>query len=113
MEKSSDTKRYRERIIDREIKRYLETFGAVCTEGTKGCGKTSSSSRYVNSEYLVADPSNHYQNKRLSEIDPYMVLQGETPRLIDEWQEAWEIWDAVRYALDQRGEKRQFILTES
>ncbi|MGN1190487.1 MAG: ATP-binding protein [Candidatus Ornithospirochaeta sp.] len=113
MEKSSDTKRYRERIIDREIKRYLETFGAVCIEGPKDSGKTSCSSRYANSKLLLADPSNHYQNKRLSEIDPSMVLQGETPHLIDEWQEVEEIWDAVRYALDQRGEKGQFILTES
>ena len=113
MEKSSDTKRYRERIIDREIKRYLETFGAVCIKGPKDSGKTSCSSRYANSKLLLADPSNHYQNKRLSEIDPSMVLQGKTPHLIDEWQEVEEIWDAVRYALDQRGEKGQFILTES
>lgn len=113
MEKIADLKKYKPRIMDKEVKRYLETFGAVCIEGPKWCGKTWISSYHSNSEFLVADPSNHFQNRLLAEIDPSMVLQGETPHLIDEWQEVEEIWDAVRYAVDQRGEKGQFILTGS
>lgn len=113
MKKIADIEKYRARIMDERIKQYLETFGAVCVEGPKWCGKSWISSIHSKSEFLIADSSNNFQNRRLAEISPSMVLDGETPRLIDEWQEVEEIWDAVRYAVDQRGERGQFILTGS
>lgn len=113
MKKIADVNKYKARIMDEQVKRYLDTFGAVCIEGPKWCGKTWISSYHANSEFLIADSSNNFQNRRLAEISPSLVLEGETPRLIDEWQEVEEIWDAVRYTVDQRGEKGQFILTGS
>ena len=108
-----DKSKYRKRIIDDTIKKYLETFGAICVEGPKWCGKTWTSSYHCNSEFLIGDPSNNFQNRVLAEISPSLVLEGETPRLIDEWQEVSPIWDAVRYIVDERGDKGQFILTGS
>lgn len=104
---------YRKRILDSELERYLRTFGAVLIEGPKWCGKTWLSSFHAKSEYLISDPSNNYQNKNLAEIAPASILEGATPRLIDEWQEVDTIWDAVRYTVDKSGEKGQFILTGS
>jgi len=104
---------YKPRIIDRTVERYLSTFGAVCIEGPKWCGKTWTSSFHSNSEILMGDPTNNFQNRSLAEISPALVLEGKTPRLIDEWQEVPSIWDAVRYMVDQRGQKGQFILTGS
>lgn len=113
MNKIADRNKYRARIMDSQVQKYLETFGAVCIEGPKWCGKTWISSYHANSEYLIADSDNNFQNKRLAEMSPSIVLEGETPRLIDEWQEADTIWDAVRYTVDKRGIKGQFILTSS
>ena len=113
MSKIADIKRYKTRIMDAQVQRYLATFGAICIEGPKWCGKTWISSYHANSEFLVADPSGNFQNRKLAEMSPSTILEGETPRLIDEWQEVDAIWDAVRYAVDQRGEKGQFILTGS
>ncbi len=111
--KIADVQKYKARIMDAQVKRYLNTFGAVCIEGPKWCGKTWISSYHANSEFLIADSANNFQNRRLAELSPAVVLEGETPRLIDEWQEVEEIWDAVRYAVDQRGERGQFVLTGS
>ena len=97
MAKIADIKKYRARIMDKQVERYLASFGAVCIEGPKWCGKTWISSYHANSEFLIADPTYHFQNRRLAELAPAMILEGETPRLIDEWQEVEEIWDAVRY----------------
>lgn len=113
MKKIGDRTKYKVRILDEQVKRFLETFGAVCIEGPKWCGKTRISSYHANSEFLVADSKNNFQNRKLAEMSPEMILEGETPRLIDEWQEVDAIWDAVRYMVDQRGEKGQFILTSS
>lgn len=88
--------------MDEQVKRYLNTFGAICIEGPLGCGKTWISSNHSNSEFLIADSTNNFQNKKLAEISPELILEGTTPRLIDEWQEVDSIWDAV----DQRGEKK-------
>ena len=88
-------------------------MGAVCIEGPKWCGKTWTSSYHSNSEFLVGNPDNNFQNRALAEMSPALVLEGETPRLIDEWQEVPPLWDAVRYTVDQRGQKGQFILTGS
>lgn len=104
---------YKNRILDRKIKLYLENFGAVCIEGPKWCGKTWSSRMNVNSQYLMADPQGNFQNKKLAELDPSFVLKGEYPRLIDEWQEVPVIWDAIRFEVDSINEKGLFILTGS
>jgi len=109
----ADKGKYKERIIDAQVERYLKNFGAVCIEGPKWCGKTWTSSYHCKSEFLIGDPSNNFQNRQIAEISPAIVLEGETPRLIDEWQEVPPIWDAVRYTVDQRGEKSQFVLTGS
>ena len=111
--KTADKSVYRPRVIDGTVEKYLEVFGAICIEGPKWCGKTWTSSYHSNSEFLIGDPSNNFQNRTLAEISPSIVLEGATPRLIDEWQEVPSVWDAVRYTVDQRAKKGQFILTGS
>lgn len=113
MAKIVDKNKYRPRIIDQTVKRYLSVFGAVVIEGPKWCGKTWTSSFHCQSEFLLGDTADGFQNRRLAELNPSLILQGETPRLIDEWQEVPAVWDAVRYEVDRRGEKGQFILTGS
>lgn len=104
---------YKRRIIDTTIMRYLQVSGAICIEGPKWCGKTWTSAFHSKSEFLVGDPTNNFLNRELAGLDPFMILQGRTPRMIDEWQEVPAIWDAVRAEVDQRHEKGQFILTGS
>lgn len=104
---------YRPRIIDRQVEEYLSAFGAVCIEGPKRCGKTWTSSFHSKSEIYIGDPSGNFQNRHLAELSPELVLDGENPRLIDEWQEAPPLWDAVRYRVDRTHEKGRFILTGS
>lgn len=104
---------YKPRIIDKKIEKYLSAFGAVCVEGPKWCGKTWTSSYHCNSEIYIGDSSGNFQNRRLAEMTPNLVLEGETPRMIDEWQECPSLWDAVRSQVDERGQKGQFILTGS
>lgn len=84
LEKVADKSRYKPRVIDAAVKKYLSAFGAVCIEGPKWCGKTWTSSFHSNSEFLIGDPSNNFQNRSLAEISPSIVLEGATPRLIDE-----------------------------
>lgn len=105
--------KYKPRIIDEKIEEYLKVFGAVCVEGPKWCGKTWTSSYHSNSEIFIGSPENNFQNRNLAELSPSLVLEGETPRLIDEWQEVPPLWDAVRYEVDRRAQKGQFILTGS
>ncbi|MGN1157716.1 MAG: ATP-binding protein [Agathobacter sp.] len=105
--------KYKLRIIDKKIDEYLNVFGAVCVEGAKWCGKTWTSSYHCNSEIMIGDPSNNFQNRKLAELSPALVLEGEVPRLIDEWQDVPPLWDAVRYEVDKRAQKGQFILTGS
>ncbi|HAS06343.1 MAG TPA: ATPase [Eubacterium sp.] len=104
---------YRPRLIDNIIDSYLEAFGAVCVEGPKWCGKTWTSSYHCKSEIMLGNPDGNFQNRQLAQMSPSLVLEGETPRLIDEWQEVPQLWDAVRYKVDQSGNKGQFILTGS
>lgn len=113
MKKVADKSKYKPRIIDDMVRKYLDTFGAVCIEGPKWCGKTWTSSYHSNSEFLIGNPANSFQNRLLAEMSPSVVLEGETPRLLDEWQEVPPIWDAVRYTVDERAKKGQFILTGS
>ncbi|HJB96316.1 MAG TPA: DUF4143 domain-containing protein [Candidatus Mediterraneibacter intestinigallinarum] len=108
-----EKKGYRPRIIDNKIEEYLGVFGALCIEGPKWCGKTWTSSFHSRSEIYLGDPAGNFQNRNLAELSPDLVLQGETPRLIDEWQEVPPLWDAVRFHVDQSSEKGLFILTGS
>lgn len=106
-------KNYLPRIIDKTVESHLKTFGAVCIEGAKWCGKTWTANTYSKSKIYLGDPTGNFQNKSLAKLDPKLVLEGDVPKLIDEWQEVPELWDAVRFEVDQRGEKGQFILTGS
>ncbi len=108
-----DKKIYKKRIIDSKVQEYLESFGAVCVEGPKWCGKTWTSSFHSNSEIYIGDPTGNFQNRRLASISPKTVLEGDAPHLIDEWQEVPELWDAVRHEVDNRNAKGQFIMTGS
>ena len=105
--------RYRPRIIDNKIEEYLGVFGALCIEGPKWCGKTWTSSFHSRSEIYLGDPAGNFQNRSLAELSPELVLQGDAPRLIDEWQEVPPLWDAVRFHVDQSSEKGLFILAGS
>lgn len=108
-----DNDKYRPRLVDNKIEEYLKTFGAVCVEGAKWCGKTWTSAYHSSSQIMIGSPENNFQNRKLAELSPSLVLEGEVPRLIDEWQEVPPLWDAVRYEVDKRAEKGQFILTGS
>ena len=110
---TSEKNKYRPRVIDSRVEKYLKNFGAVCIEGPKWCGKTWTSSYHCKSEFMIGDPRNDFQNRQLAELSPSVVLDGDTPRLLDEWQEVPSLWDAVRYTVDERAEKGQFILTGS
>lgn len=107
------TEEYTPRIIDKKINDFMKSFGAVCVEGPKWCGKTWASLNQAKSVSYIADPVNGFQNRRMAEISPELVLEGEYPRVIDEWQEVPEIWDAVRFAVDKDGAKGRYILTGS
>ena len=104
---------YLPRIVDSKLVEYLKVFGAVCIEGPKWCGKTWTASFHSNSQVFIGDPSGNFQIRRLAEMSPSLVLEGEPPRLIDEWQEVPPIWDAVRYKVDTSPDKGLFILTGS
>jgi len=108
-----DIKGYKHRVVDEEIETYLQAMGALCIEGPKWCGKTWTSRYHANSEFLVGDPEGNFANRNLAELSVSAILPGDTPRLIDEWQEVPSIWDAIRYEVDKRGEKGQFIITGS
>ena len=105
--------KYKARLIDKTLTKYLSTFGAVCVEGPKWCGKTWSCEHQAKSVFRLGDPANNFQNRELAKIDIYATLSGHKPHLIDEWQEIPEIWDAVRYKVDEVGVKGQFLLTGS
>lgn len=109
----ADKSEYKRRVIDTTIETYLGVSGAVCIEGPKWCGKTWTSAFHSNSEFLVGDPTNNFSNRQLAELNPSLILQGETPRMIDEWQEVPSIWDATRAEVDKRHKKGQIILTGS
>ena len=113
MAKIVNKAKYKKRILDEIIEKKLKSFGAVCIEGPKWCGKTWLASYHAKCDFLVGDPKNNFQNKRLAELNPSYVLDGAKPLLIDEWQEVPTLWDAVRYEVDRLGTKGNFILTGS
>ena len=104
---------YKPRIADTILQRKLAGKGAVLIEGPKWCGKTTTAEKAAQSTLYMADPENEKQNLMLADINPKLLLRGEPPRLIDEWQVAPKLWDAVRYEVDHRDEEGQFILTGS
>ena len=106
-------KQYRNRIADRVLKDKLEAKGAVLIQGPKWCGKTTTATQIAKSTLYMQDPAKKNQNIKMAELDPTLLLEGETPRLIDEWQLATKLWDAVRFEVDKRDEFNQFILTGS
>lgn len=106
-------KQYRPRIADELLRDYLEAHGAVLVEGPKWCGKTTTAARQAGSVLYMKDPEFVQRNLELAEIHPSKLLEGKVPHLIDEWQMAPQLWDAVRFAVDQRDEFGQFILTGS
>jgi len=104
---------YRPRVVDALLKRKLEGKGAVLIKGPKWCGKTTTAEQVAKSVLYMADTGSRDQNIKLATIDPHLILDGQTPRLIDEWQVAPVLWDAVRYEVDRRKKHGQFILTGS
>ena len=82
----------------------------MCIEGPKWCGKTRSSSFHCKSEIFIGSPERNFQNRRLAELSPSLVLEGDSPRLIDEWQEVPPLWDAVRFEVDKKSEKGLLFL---
>lgn len=104
---------YRKRTVDTLLEYRLEEMGAVVIEGPKWCGKTTTAEQKARSVVYLSDPYTRQQNIDMLEINPGIILKGETPRLIDEWQIAPQIWDAVRSEVDRRGDVGQFVLTGS
>ncbi len=105
---------YKKRIVDDKIEHYLKLFGAISIEGPKYCGKTWAGRYHSNSEILLHKTTGELSNNvELAKISPSLILQGEKPKLIDEWQEATNLWDEIRIDVDKTGLKGQYILTGS
>lgn len=104
---------YCRRLADSILKDMLEAKGAVLVEGAKWCGKTTTAEQISNSQLYMQDPAKKAQNLQLANLNPSLLLEGKTPRLIDEWQLAPKLWDAVRFEVDKRNVFNQFILTGS
>ena len=104
---------YYERILDETIEKRLKMIGAIVIEGPKWCGKTTTAKQHANSILQLQDPDNRQNYLELAEILPSKLLEGEKPRLIDEWQVAPVLWDAVRTKIDNTPGYGQFILTGS
>ncbi len=105
---------YRKRIVDAKIEEYLKMFGAVCIEGPKYCGKTWAGRFHANSETLLHNNTGEGSNNiEIAKISPNIILEGAKPKLIDEWQEATNLWDEIRNNIDKSGLKGQYILTGS
>lgn len=106
-------KEYKARIADKILAEKLEAMGAVLIEGPKYCGKTTLATQQAKSILSMSDPDTMEQNIAMANTNIKLLLRGDTPRLIDEWQIAPKFWDAVRNEVDKRDEDGQFILTGS
>ncbi len=104
---------YKKRIADSLLERKIKSTGAVLVEGPKWCGKTTSSEQQAKSINYVSDPVAFNKNLILAEMNINALLEGDKPRLLDEWQTIPQIWDAVRYSVDHSNGIGQFILTGS
>lgn len=107
------SQKYYRRILDSVLQDYLDSSGAVLIEGAKYCGKTTTGEQHAASVLYMHEPAMREQNIAAAKLMPERLLAGPTPRLIDEWQLAPELWDAVRFTVDQRKAFGQFILTGS
>ena len=105
--------KYRKRVTDSLLSEKLEAGGAVLIEGPKACGKTTTAEQQAKSVLYMDDPDHISQNLQLAETNIKLLLKGDAPRLIDEWQIAPQLWDAIRFEVDHRGEDGQFMLTGS
>jgi len=106
-------KSYMARLCDAGLQSALQSSGAILLEGAKWCGKTSTGEYASKSSLLMQDPDHSDSYLALADTKPSLLLKGETPRLIDEWQMAPVLWDAVRFEVDRRSKMGQFILTGS
>ena len=94
---------YKPRVCDKELSEQLEAAGAVLIEGAKWCGKTYTGRNAANSVLFMQDRDQSTMYKQMAATKPSLLLDGESPRLLDEWEEAPILWDAVRFAVDMRG----------
>ena len=108
----SDTS-YLLRLCDEELQIALQSAGAVLIEGAKWCGKTRTASNVSQSVLYMQDPDNTASYQAMADTKPSLLLKGNSPRLIDEWQIAPVLWDTIRFEVDKRAEVGQFILTGS
>lgn len=104
---------YKPRIADRLLAEKLEGKGAVLIEGAKWCGKTTTAEQIARSVHYMSEAGHIEHNIQLATINPKLLLSGDNPRLIDEWQLAPQLWDAIRFEVDHRGELGLFVLTGS
>ena len=105
--------KYYKRICDTILADKLDAKGAVLVKGAKWCGKTTTAASIAKSSIYIEDPAKKKQYLEMADLNPSVLLQGNVPRLIDEWQLAPKLWDAVRFEVDKRDEFGQFILTGS
>lgn len=106
-------KTYLIRLVDEELTIALQSAGAVLIQGAKWCGKTSTAAKAAKSIIYMQDPDHYRAYQQMADVQPSLLLKGASPRLIDEWQMAPVLWDAVRFEVDQRAARGQFILTGS
>ena len=104
---------YRKRMADTLLSENLDAFGAVLIEGPKWCGKTTTAEQLAKSKIWIEDPDNREKYEATAQSAPSMLLQGEKPRLIDEWQDIPVLWDSVRMSVDRSDEVGLYILTGS
>ncbi|MBQ0072090.1 MAG: ATP-binding protein [Spirochaetales bacterium] len=104
---------YKKRIADEELSFRLECSGAVLIEGPKWCGKTTTGIQQAQSVIKLQDSDQHERYQAIADVKPSMLLEGEHPRLIDEWQEIPLLWDAVRNSVDENNETGLYIMTGS
>ena len=104
---------YKHRIADGILEKKLRSKGAVLIEGPKWCGKTTTAEQQARSILYMDNPTSFESNLQMAEIDPGILLEGDTPRLVDEWQLAPKLWDTMRFEVDHRHQVGQFILTGS
>ena len=106
-------KKYMPRLLDEVLKKRMQIYGAVLIIGPKWCGKSTTAKQYAKSVLELQNPRTRENNLEIASTRPDFLLEGEKPRLIDEWQDAPMIWDAIRYDVDNTGLKNQYILTGS
>lgn len=109
-------KEYKERIIDKELSKQMKIAGAILIRGPKWCGKTTTCKQRAKSYIELQDEDIDEENSnalKLAELKPSLLLEGEKPRLIDEWQLAPNLWNTIRHSVDETGKKGQYLLTGS